>query len=820
MEYSNSQQISISQTLLKHSITYITDEKGIIISLSDNLCHLSGYTKNELLGKKYFYFYKNPNDHSLHDIIISTIKTDHIWKGESHNTRKDGTSYWVESSVTKLSIEDNNSVQYLHIINDISHKKALINSINKRASKQSLLNMISQLSLMGYNNIQLLLEQTIASVTGSLDMYCGMAYNISDTKTEANLCAQASPTHLENSRIYLRSDKNNLINFILQSEDAILIDFHNENRFQIDLLFKNQNCRYCLCKRIGKKDNAHHIFLLFSDNYNEIRADDAHFLQNIDNILSETIILKKISDQLVDEKKLFKKYIDISNVIIIVFDMQGNIRLANKKSATSLGYEQQQLIGMNWFNNFIQEDMIAEKKKHFNEMNENKNLDELPEHLKTSLAHIKTRSGEKRLIKWNNAILKDNSDRLYSIIGIGEDITEIERIKKEKKQLQIDLSQAQKMEALGQLTGGIAHDFNNILAGILGFSQLAIEHNNKNEANIDLKLKDHLEEIESASKRGKNLISQMLSYSQVRNNELQHVALPSLVKSTLKMLRSTIPSSMTFNIIIDDNISPVIADPSNLNQVIMNLLLNARDVLKNKGTITVSVSEYKMESNLCASCNKTFTGHYINLSVYDSGSGIKKSDLPLIFNEDFTSKEENNGFGKSLASVHEIVHNSNGHIVIETSSEGTTFNILFEIATGSLKTKNSLSAPAKPINTDKHIMIVDDENTIAKYLEELFIQCGYKVSLFTDPTLAFSAFENNPFDYDLLLTDQTMPIITGAELAKKMMHINADLPVVICTGYSDLIDEEKAAKMNIKGFLRKPVETHELLECIYTLLED
>jgi len=812
------QQNALGRILLDQSNYFITDKDGLIICSSKTFCQLSGYKEKELIGKPCHFIQAKGNDSSLHISIVNHLQNHNTWKGEIYCIKKNNEYYWLESTILILPSSNNTPPQYLYLHSDIGHNKELLTSINDRARKQGLLAIIGQLSLMCHDNIQIFIEQTIAAITGTLDMSCGMFYNINKKQTEAFLIAHVETSSSEDPSSLIDLTKNGMLNLIINSDEPVLIDLKTENKFHIDDFFKKQNLRYCLCKRIGDDETCRSIILLFSEFYSTIQNDDMNFLQAISNIINETIIRKNISDKLKEEKILSQKYIDATNAIIIALDNNGKIILANKKSANILKQEQSNLIGLNWVENFIPVGSYTEKNS-IEKTFKNEMLPGISGKLKSSTSEIITRTGEKRLIKWNNAILNHDKGEILSTISVGEDITEIEKIRQEKNRLQSKLQQAQKMEALGQLTAGIAHDFNNILAGILGFSQLAIEKISNDKSETGNKLTLYLKDIEKAGYRGKEVINQMLNFSRTHSEELQNVSLPSLVKDTIKMLRATIPASMTFNIMIDDDVPAVIADPSNLNQVIMNLLINSRDALKSKGALTVSVFNHEIKNNTCSSCNKEFSGRYVNLSISDNGPGISRRHLPLIFNDDFTSKEKNKGFGKGLANVHKIIHSSEAHITVETSTKGSTFNILFKVATGSPETETQTAALEQPVDTNKHILIVDDENTIAKYLEELFTQCGYKVSLFTDPTQALKAFKENPSSYDMLLTDQTMPMITGAELAQEILQINAELPVVLCTGHSDLIDEEKAAAMNIKGFLRKPVETHKLLECVYQLLQ-
>jgi PAS domain S-box-containing protein len=819
VKISTLQQDIVYKTLLEQAIVCITDRSGIITYANRIFCRLSGYNEKELIGKEYCDLLSAEHGCFSHPSIQKHLRINESWKGEAQHIKKNGRSYWLESTVSALPLSTSQQAQYLHLHTDISHNKRILASLNDRAKKQGLLAIIGQLALMSHANIQVFIEQITAAITGTLDMSRGIFYRIDSAQTTASLAAHANINFTGEAAHHVDLTENNMLNFIFQSDTARLIDLHNEKRFSLNKFFLLQNCRYCLAKGISNEKTGHGIILLFSDSYDTIKSNDIDFLQAISNIITETIIRKNIADTLIEEKTLSQKYIDAANVIIVALDKEGKITMTNKKAAATLGHEQSKLIGLSWAENFTPDEAEYKIKDSTTRIFKTEKLPGMSKQLETSVSKIVTKSGEIRLIKWNNAVLHNRHGKIISTISAGEDITEIEKIKREKKRLQSDLQQAQKLEALGQLTGGIAHDFNNILATILGFSQLAIEKLANDKTAQGLKLSKYLKQVEKAGIRGKEIINQLLSFSQTHNNELQQVTLPPLIKDTLKMLRATIPSSIMFNINIDKNIPAVITNPASLNQIILELLLNARDALNNKGVLTVSVFEYKNTASACISCNKTLNGHYISLAIADNGPGIKKNHLPLIFNTDFTTKEQNKGFGKGLSRVHRIVHESAGHIIVDTSPSGTRFSVLFKVSAGLPTINKEYNALNKTEGTSKHIMVVDDENSIAKYLQELFIHCGYKVSVFTDPGQALQALTEQASRYDLLLTDQSMPIMTGTELIEKALKINPDLAVIICTGDSDLIDADKIREMNINGLLKKPISTHDLLECVYRLLQ-
>ncbi len=809
----------LTQILLDTSIISVTDSSGKIIYVNNNFCTISGYSKEELLGKDHSILKSGKQGSKFYENLWATIKNEELWKGELCNINKKGIYYWVETSITSY-YSSSNDLYYLAIYNDITTRKRSLETSKKRAQLQSLLAILSQQSLIGKLDIQFFIEQVITMAIGAMNMTAGLIIKpCNDREVYLTDTIIGFTGNKNNKTIVFDKPTSNIFMVTLNSITPVTVDEMNrDNGYQMPDFLLQQNATSAIFNRIGDKERPIAILALLSKEKHIFDQNEYYFVQSISNIIAEFIFKKQAENALIKEKETSEQYLNIVDVIILALNKRGEIILANKKVSEILGYSQDDLLGMNWFDNFIAEKSRKIMKNNFSLYLENDITEDLENKLNQHIYNIVTKNKEKRLIKWNNTRVYENKN-VISILSSGEDITELAKAKKEHEKLQQELQQAQKMEALGKLTGGIAHDFNNILAGILGFTQLAIENTKTNNTQ---NIPGYLKEINNSSLRAKDIITQMLNYSRTEKNIHSATLLPELVNDTLNMLRSTIPASITFNKYIENNIPAVYADPTNLNQVIMNLLINARDSMSGKGSLTISISECNDFTATCNSCNKTFSGNYVQLSVADTGTGIDKNIINNVFDSNFTTKEDGKGYGIGLSTVHRIVHESDGHILIETSDKGTIFNILFKIATGDIEpvdTRTDTKPVKKPIDTDKHILIIDDENTIAAYLGELFTQVGYKASVFTDPTEALKDFSSNPERFDIAITDQTMPIITGEELAKKFLKLKPDLPIILCTGHSDLIDKEKAASMNIRGFLEKPVETHVLLKCVTDLLE-
>jgi CheY-like chemotaxis protein len=289
------------------------------------------------------------------------------------------------------------------------------------------------------------------------------------------------------------------------------------------------------------------------------------------------------------------------------------------------------------------------------------------------------------------------------------------------------------------------------------------------------------------------------------------------------MMRAAIPTSIAIEQQLNIEVPAVMTNPSSLNELMLQLIINARNTLGGKGHMKISIDECRLEQQHCTSCGETFSGHYVQLVVTDDGPAIDLQHAARLFGTDPMQAMDSNNVGGSLAGIHRIVHQLGAHLLVTSNAEeGNAFHVLFPVAGMAAElpaTQQNTTEAAQHKRFDSHIMIVDDENSVAGFLGELFNQYGLGNSVFTDPTRALQAFLENPQGYDLVITDQSMPLLTGDELARKMIERRPDLPVILCTGYSESMDEARATDMNIRAFLKKPVQIQELLETVHRLLD-
>ena len=404
-------------------------------------------------------------------------------------------------------------------------------------------------------------------------------------------------------------------------------------------------------------------------------------------------------------------------------------------------------------------------------------------------------------------------------LGYLRDISEQRRAEVERAELERQLRQAQKMEAIGHLTGGIAHDFNNILTSILGYAVMSAE---RAEARGDEKLMRYLQQIRLSGERARDLIRQMLTFSRGQKGEPRPLALPALVQESVKLYGSSFPSSLEIGTDFEPGVSPVLADPIQVEQALMNLCINARDAMEGVGRVALTVRERSQEGAVCASCRKRFSGRFVELVVSDNGPGICPEVLERMFEPFFSTKEVGRGSGMGLSTTHGIVHDLGGHVLVETApGAGATFRVLLPLAQGAAGQLQTASGdgPRFRQRYRGHLLVVDDESSVREFMRELLEGQGFTVTLASDGFEALGKLEGAAGGIDLVITDQTMPRVSGLELAALLNVRRPGLPIVLYTGLSEDISGQRALASGVRAVLGKPLNLPQLFETIIPLIE-
>ena len=395
-------------------------------------------------------------------------------------------------------------------------------------------------------------------------------------------------------------------------------------------------------------------------------------------------------------------------------------------------------------------------------------------------------------------------------------LVQIQEAQKEKEELMLQLHRAQKMEAIGTLAGGIAHDFNNILTPIVMGTEMAL-------MNIpeDHKANRMLKRVLDAGARAKDLVNQILTFSRQDDLQKAPMRVEPILKEAIKLTRAALPSTIEIRQNIQTVNDMVLANATQVHQVIVNLVANAAHAMQVKGGILeISLAEEMLDDSRVAELDTALTpGLFLKLMVRDTGYGMDPATLEKIFDPFFTTKARGEGTGLGLATVHGIVRGCEGAVLAESElGKGSVFTIYLPVIQSGDRDEEKEDHPL--LRGSERILFVDDEPMIAEMYADMLRYLGYDVEAKTDPLKTLEAFRSRPHDYDLVITDMTMPGMTGEELGKEIMRIRPKTPVILCTGFSERMPEEKAFELGFCAFVMKPVVIGEMAQKIRKALGD
>jgi PAS domain S-box-containing protein len=509
----------------------------------------------------------------------------------------------------------------------------------------------------------------------------------------------------------------------------------------------------------------------------------------------------------VEQKKSEKRFRDLFESLIDVSyrtDSEGNFIVISPSSEKIFGYRPEEVLGRQ-LSNFYRDparrdDFMAQIRRDG--------------HVENFEAEIRKKDGSFVWVSTNAKLLTNAEGSFIGIEGVTRDISQLKKSEKEKLELEENLRQSQKMEAIGTLAGGIAHDFNNILAAIIGYSEVAMD-----EIPESSPARQSIREVLNAGHRAKELVRHILTFSRKSEPYYAPVQIHLIVKEALKLLRASIPASIDIRQDIDPRCGTIIADPTELHQVVINLCTNAAQEMEKKdGVLSVRLERLDLSADNLQKKPTLTPGPYVKLSVSDTGHGIAPDNIDRIFDPYFTTKEVGKGSGLGLAVVHGIVKRHNGMITVESKpAEGTTFNVFFPKA-GEVKLQVIKEIDPLPTGNER-ILVVDDETCVVNVIKRLLERLGYQVTSKTSSIEALELFRAQPNAFELIITDQTMPDMTGEQLAKELIDLKPEVMIILCTGYSPNIDVAKSKALGIKEFIMKPIDKKELAIKIRRVLD-
>lgn len=532
------------------------------------------------------------------------------------------------------------------------------------------------------------------------------------------------------------------------------------------------------------------------------------------DLLAANTDLKTKTEQLkLSEQKLAKKHAEflaifnsITDAIVFV-NLDRCIVMINPALVLMMGYKQQEIVGKTTKLFYANpEDYHQQGKIRYN----------LNANVSSPIYEIEYRrkNGTVFLSENLGVPVKNQDGDNIGFLAVIRDITDRKMAEEEKASLEEQLQQAQKMEAIGTLAGGIAHDFNNILAAIFGYTELAIQDTPEGSS-----IAEHLSKVLEASNRAKGLVQQILAFSRQSDPECIQLQLADLVADAMKMIRPSLPTTIEIILDIDPSIGLICADQTQIHQILMNLCTNAFHAMEDSGgRLDISLKETTLSrADLLHEPNAN-AGTYVKLSICDSGPGMAPEIKNRIFDPYFTTKPTGKGTGMGLAIVHGIVKRYGGFISFYSEpGEGTAFHVFFPVVEKKAHTEEE-SIDCIPKGTER-VLFIDDEEILTTMGKNMLERRGYEVTVKNSSLDALETFQNNPDLFDVIITDQTMPFMTGGELATRMMQIRPDIPIILCTGYSTIISEEKAKSMGIREFALKPLAEKDFAKLLRKVLD-
>lgn len=521
--------------------------------------------------------------------------------------------------------------------------------------------------------------------------------------------------------------------------------------------------------------------------------------------LSTDITKLKLSEQnLKESEKKYRRLFELAQEGVWVIDANGVTTMVNPSMAKMLGYGVEEMVGRPLF------DFMDDRGRDLARRNIQCRRKGVREQHDFEFLH---KDGSRIYTTIETAPLRGEDGAYAGAIAGVIDVTHRKLAEEEQAQMKAHLAQIQKMEAIGTLAGGIAHDFNNILSVVVGFTELACEDALEGSAQLD-----NLKEVLSAARRARDLVTQILTFARKGDVEVRPVRLSTILKEALKFLRSTLPSTieMTTHIATDAN---VMADPTQLHQIIMNMGTNAGHAMAQGGQLDVSLDEVELDAAMVQHAPEVRPGRFLRLRVIDTGCGMAPSVVASVFNPYFTTKEKGEGTGLGLSVVKGIVDQMKGMIeVVSTLGKGSRFDVFLPM----LEWESQEGEPngAVVIGGNERILFVDDEPAITVIGKGLLEKLGYTVTVCASGLDALEEVKKAPGNFDVVVTDLTMPRMRGDTLAREIRALREDLPVVLCTGQDFPLPREHLKKIGVSTVLKKPLGQSDLARAVRAVLDN
>ncbi len=741
-----------------NDVVYAVTPEGLFTYVSPNWLEFMGEPAEGAIGN-HFKAYVHPEDvHLCQEFLYKVLTSGQKQSSVEYRVKHmDGSWRWHVSNGSPMKDLDGNITGYIGIARDVTEKKQIENELRKSEEKFS----------KAFQSAPPLM--TITSVNDGRFLDVNDAF-VSLTGYSRDAAIGSTSTEIGFAQI----DERNRMLDILKTEGRVK---------NIELKVNRVNGSQMIC--------------LYSNEIINLKGQEQLLSTAID-----ITGMKQNEKAILESEERYRKLVNTAPYGIQLTDRDGKIIFSNPSHHQIQGYDNGELFGKYIWELMADDKLRSKAKDYYQKI--------INEHPPPEVYYNRdvTKDGREIDVQVNWDYLRNSKGDIEGIISIISDITK-------QKALESSIQQAQKMESIGNLAGGIAHDFNNILFPIIGMAEMLLEDLPSGSA-----VRENAEEIFKAGKRGGELVKQILAFSRQAEHKMMPTRIQNILKEVIKLSRSTIPAYIELNQDIQQDCGMVLADPSQIHQIGMNIITNAYHALEDGGgKISVTLRQKVIEQQESVDLNIA-PGAYAVLAITDNGPGMPEEIIGKIFDPYFTTKEQGKGTGLGLAVVYGIVKEHGGDIkVYSEMGKGSTFDIYFPLMK---KTNDIESVPEVGAyeGGKERILLVDDEESIAKLEKEMLERLGYSVTARISGVDALEAFNASPSSYDLLVTDMSMPNISGDKLARKIKSIRPDMPIIICTGFSERINNDNIKQMGIDGLLMKPIIKSELAKMVRKVLDE
>jgi PAS domain S-box-containing protein len=734
-----------------HGMTVIDKDFNVLLT-NERFSRLAGVSEEETKGKKCYEIFPDSSCHTSGCPLTRIVDGEERVECDVEKERGDGSRVPCIVTATPFRGPDGELLGIVEDLKDITERKQTEKTLKESEDKY----------------------RTIFETTGTATMIVEENAVISMVNTEFEKIFGFAKEEIEGTQ--------NWEKFIVEDALVRMGGYHELRRNNPNAAPWNYEVR-----GIDKGGNLKDLFLTIS-------------------VIPETKKSVVSILDITDRKRAEQEHVLLATAIeqaaegITIIDRDGMIQYANPASESISGYTREEIIGQN--HSILRSSQYD--KAFYEAMMDTLSRGEMW----TGHMFHEKKDGTPYKVEASISPIRDSAGTIVYYVIIARDVTR-------ETELETQLRQVQKMEAIGTLAGGIAHDFNNILAAIMGYTEMALYDVPEGTSG-----RRNLEQVLKAGYRGKDLVKQIITFSRRRDEERRPMQISPIVKEALKLLRASLPTTIDIRQNIKTQSGMVLADPTQIHQVLMNLISNAAYAMREKGgALEVGLTDVDIYPDDAAPPHPDLKpGPYLKLTVSDTGHGIEHAIMERIFDPFFTTKKPGEGTGMGLAVVHGIVKSYGGAILVDSEpGKGSTFDVFFPRIEGNVLPEVDSAAPTPRGN--EHILFVDDEADLTDMVQQMLERLGYSVVAKTSSLEALEVFKVHPDQFDLVITDQTMPHMAGVDLAKELMRIRPQIPIILCTGFSEVISAEEAKTLGIREFLMKPFATRVLAETIRRALD-